>query len=363
MLIWVGIAAIAFVGAILLAVGLRGRQVDDHPICRRCGFDLIGVWLRFQKCPECGTDIVGNRAIRIGTRRRRMGVFCTSLVMLLLCLIGGSVIGWSRAKSFNWNTIKPVWMLSREAESASNLTAAAALSELTRRLTGEALEQEVVDDLVERGLLVQRDQNVRWISEWGDLIDAADARGKVSDEQYASYVRHALVNGVNMTMSVREKIVERDGPEVLPIQFSIGNARLGSNTHLWIHAKLESALAGDIKVAVYGGGSVLSVRSTSTSSARAERSVDLPPGPSELRAMWRLTAVESPGGATIAEWTTEFVTSINVVPSEESGIVLAVGGTNTDQIKASINVKRLVVIQGAGNLALSQVRSCSPTPR
>src|SRR5688572_29100978 len=27
---------------VLLIAGLRGRRVDDHPLCRRCGFDLVG---------------------------------------------------------------------------------------------------------------------------------------------------------------------------------------------------------------------------------------------------------------------------------------------------------------------------------
>jgi hypothetical protein len=29
-------------GVLLIVRGLRGRAVDDHPICRRCGFDLTG---------------------------------------------------------------------------------------------------------------------------------------------------------------------------------------------------------------------------------------------------------------------------------------------------------------------------------
>jgi hypothetical protein len=34
--------AAAFAAAALLVFALRGRRVDDHPLCRKCGFDLFG---------------------------------------------------------------------------------------------------------------------------------------------------------------------------------------------------------------------------------------------------------------------------------------------------------------------------------
>ena len=34
---------ILIAATVLLIAGLRGRRVDDHPLCRRCGFDLIGL--------------------------------------------------------------------------------------------------------------------------------------------------------------------------------------------------------------------------------------------------------------------------------------------------------------------------------
>ncbi len=32
----------AVAGVVALVLGLRGRRIDDHPICRKCGFDLVG---------------------------------------------------------------------------------------------------------------------------------------------------------------------------------------------------------------------------------------------------------------------------------------------------------------------------------
>ncbi|MCC6679040.1 MAG: hypothetical protein IT436_18090 [Phycisphaerales bacterium] len=34
---------IAAWGIALIGLGLRGRKIDDHPICRKCRFDLVGV--------------------------------------------------------------------------------------------------------------------------------------------------------------------------------------------------------------------------------------------------------------------------------------------------------------------------------
>lgn len=37
------IIAVPIIGAALTAYALRGRRTDDHPLCRRCGFDLFGM--------------------------------------------------------------------------------------------------------------------------------------------------------------------------------------------------------------------------------------------------------------------------------------------------------------------------------
>src|SRR5690349_6074803 len=51
-------AATLLLGVVLLALGLRGRRVGDHPYCRRCGFDLFGLPPAHPACPECGADLL-----------------------------------------------------------------------------------------------------------------------------------------------------------------------------------------------------------------------------------------------------------------------------------------------------------------
>jgi cytochrome c-type biogenesis protein CcmH/NrfF len=40
--LWLLPLLLLLLGVLLVVRGMRGRAVDDHPICRRCGFDLFG---------------------------------------------------------------------------------------------------------------------------------------------------------------------------------------------------------------------------------------------------------------------------------------------------------------------------------
>ena len=63
-------AAVFLIGLALTLAGLRGRRTDDHPLCRRCGFDLTGN-PDAAVCGECGADLARPGAIRVGHRARR----------------------------------------------------------------------------------------------------------------------------------------------------------------------------------------------------------------------------------------------------------------------------------------------------
>jgi hypothetical protein len=55
----------------MVVFGWRGRQTDDHPICRRCGFDLSGKPSGVAICSECGSDVSKPTSIRVGHREHR----------------------------------------------------------------------------------------------------------------------------------------------------------------------------------------------------------------------------------------------------------------------------------------------------
>src|SRR2546425_8365233 len=94
--------AALLIGLVLLIRGLRGRRVDDHPICRRCGFDLFGRPETSTQCAECGADLTLPRAIQHGRRVRRGGmIFAGGTLVGIVLLIGGAVM-WTTLSSTNW---------------------------------------------------------------------------------------------------------------------------------------------------------------------------------------------------------------------------------------------------------------------
>src|SRR4051812_48582263 len=93
--------------------GLWGRRGYNHPVCRRCGFDLSGKPGDASRCSECGADLGRPRAVRIGRREKRRGVLAVALPVLLLCFGWEAWVGWHAARATDWNRHLPVWWLVR----------------------------------------------------------------------------------------------------------------------------------------------------------------------------------------------------------------------------------------------------------
>src|SRR4051812_5753200 len=109
--------AVTAAAAGLVVVAVRGRRVDDHPLCRRCGFDLFGKPADSARCAECGADLTGRRAVRVGRRQPRWRLAALAAVVLALSAGGGGVAGWARVKGVDPNRYKPSWWLSKETAS------------------------------------------------------------------------------------------------------------------------------------------------------------------------------------------------------------------------------------------------------
>ena len=71
------------VGGLLLWWGRWGRRVNDHPICRKCGYDLLGLSPGTAACPECGRSLSRKRAKRRGLRVKRPGAIAFALILLI----------------------------------------------------------------------------------------------------------------------------------------------------------------------------------------------------------------------------------------------------------------------------------------
>jgi hypothetical protein len=214
-------AILWIVGTFLLIRGLRGRKVDDHPLCRRCGFDLIGLPADVKTCSECGADVSSPRAIRIGHRKRRTGMAWAGVLLIAPVILGIALIGWMSVSNFKWIEHAPYWYVARESRSNVAAERDAALVELARRITANQLSAEQIKPLTDASLAAQADLNIPWSTGWGDVLDAAQAVGKLSDKDWKQY----LANAPQFTMKTRPEIRRGDA---LPIYISVAPGRIGS---------------------------------------------------------------------------------------------------------------------------------------
>src|SRR5580765_2245604 len=158
MFLAVGIGAIALLGGIfLLLLGLRGRRVDDHPVCRKCGFDLTGRpgGASAGRCSECGTDLARSRAVRIGNRQQRRLLLRLGVLLTVICVMWLGSIGWIVGRGVDLNQYKPVWLLLRETSGKDLPARDAALAEIMSRVRRGKLPGESVNPVVGKGLAMQ----------------------------------------------------------------------------------------------------------------------------------------------------------------------------------------------------------------
>ena len=255
---WIVLLIVAAVlGLCLTFVGLRGRRVDEHPLCRRCGFDLTGN-PDAAVCNECGADLTRPRATKIGHRARRRLPLTLGLSLLVPCLLIGGVVGYVVLRGIDVQAYKPAWLLARELRSADNPTRDAAFAELGKRMTNGKLSDAATADSVTWVLDVQGDAAKAWDDQWGTLVEDARAAGKVGDEQWRRYARQ----GWRPVMSVRPDIRQGD---VLPFRVEV-DRHIGRGAAWQIYLSItDGRLDGRPVAANFAGGLTFAKSSTSSS--------------------------------------------------------------------------------------------------
>ncbi|MFG0285645.1 MAG: hypothetical protein ACF8R7_14600 [Phycisphaerales bacterium JB039] len=228
-MVWLllGIGAAAVVGAALLTLGLRGKRLNDHPICRRCGFDLIGredlraTWGQ-SPCTDCGADLKRKRAIRWGLRRRRPAAAAVGALLLIGAVGAGGALACGAIWGFDWNRVKPVWLLARQMQSADDQTAEAAIDELRERIEDERLAPDSNAD-VERArrladtiLSIQGDLDRQWRAGIGVVFEELWTGGFLTDALITRYVAQAYP----LDIRVRDTVLCGDP---LPVRFEVGH--------------------------------------------------------------------------------------------------------------------------------------------
>lgn len=176
----------------LLWLGMVGRRVGDHPVCRRCGFDLYGKPAESRVCSECGADLGRRRAVRIGHRFRRRSVIAVAALLLVFSSGWLGLIGRRAAAQVNWIGYEPAFVVVRQAESRSPARRDAALLELLRRLQNGKLSGGMTNQVVRRALALQAEASAPWSLLWGEFLERARDRGRVTNAQWEQYWRRVF---------------------------------------------------------------------------------------------------------------------------------------------------------------------------
>ena len=307
-------------GLVLLVFGWRGRRINDHPICRQCRFDLAGIFPAVTTCPECGTDLAPDKAVCRGARRKRRGPLLIGLVLLLASAGVAGTLVWSWGTNFNWNTIKPVWMLLREARS-SGAVGGAAVDELRRRIDEDLVGDATLERLVRRAFEVQQSDSSAWHPAWGDIVEVGFGQGLLTGEQQQAYWERAI----SVSLATRARW---DPTKPTRVGFYLNGTRLGTrpSAGFTIEPRSVHLDGGDIDL-------------TLVSPARLELWADSmgllwdplqpgdwsvlgtgAPGTHDVTAMFRVAVFDLKTTSTLAAWNAEATGSVEVV---EPGAPLA----------------------------------------
>jgi hypothetical protein len=192
----------AVIALVLLLLARRGRVVDDHPYCRRCGFDLFNRPADSLRCPECGADVGGPRAVRIGRRRRNPALLWLTTAAFAGALLLVGAVGMQRLRTVDWVRYYPLRMVVRQAATGGSADQQRAFDELSRRLRRPGGGPEVVAE----ALRIQGDRALPWDDRWGDLVVEAQREKLTAPGQWEQFLRQST----RWELRTRERVALED---------------------------------------------------------------------------------------------------------------------------------------------------------
>ena len=261
---------IGFLAVLYGVLARRDRPIGHVGWCRSCRHP---VHEQASLCSECGADLTARAAIRRTRLRVRRGLVVFGVLACLIGLGGVSARLVSEQYGFDWNTIKPVWLLRLEGRQGTDVDSERVRAELLRRyhsmeLTDaqattcaeEALARFFTNsgwgsnadaELVELGwtdeALTDESMQAYYESDW-DLYCTLLVRSRVHVGQALPYSLRMTERGVTRSPSSQSirmaptRILDVDGVE-------IAKAAGGSSTHGgWSIAGIASMFSSQLDV-------------------------------------------------------------------------------------------------------------------
>ncbi len=334
------IVLLLLIGLALTVIAIRGKLIHRGPHCRACRFDLAGVQGR---CPECGAVLDSPRAVREGLRKTRPRLLALGAVLSLCSISAGGALAWGRAKGFNWNTLKPSWLLIRELNTTSPSTSNAAMSELYSRLSSNSLAPDRATRIMLFALDRQPDPNATWAVSWSDFLETCRVRGMMSPEQVLSYAKSAASTSVES----RPRIAVGDN---LVVRVRVAANRIGQSSKLRLTVQqFETVVAGRV-VSKGGGGGSLGLGIGGSGTIGSQFKVPGPPGAHTLTTTWKFGMTDGASEAPIATWEQSFEVPFDALPEGTPTVTVV----NDDSFRAAIESSLTVTQCEVGSLSGDQ---------
>jgi hypothetical protein len=231
--------AVFLLSCMMIARGLHGRRIDDHPLCRRCGFDLTGRPEDSTRCSECGALLNDTRSIRIGHRQRRGPLIAIGMALLLpsLALLAGII--FVRAGNVDLTQYKPVWLLRRDLDAGVSAQGAA-LKELARRSIAGKLSAAQAAGVADRALAILTTPT--W-QPAAAFIEAAHAGNLLDTPRWTAYARQATAIALQVRPTVRQG-------DPVPIAVNLVSPRIAAAGFValfdWSDLRIDGVPAGKL---------------------------------------------------------------------------------------------------------------------
>lgn len=222
------------VGVVLILTGWRGKRLNDHPICRSCGFDLLGVLPDGITCPECGAGLKRPNACRIGERRKRWVAIWVGIAAVLLPAAMIGTVGFGILTGKDFNEYKPTGLLIWEGKHLGAAVGGKAAAELERRSSKRGADKELIATIAAAALDIQGDPRRPWDEKWGDIIENALLTKILDDQDKQRYYDQAVV----LAFEARPRVPAGGG---LPVAAILKESRVGSGSMLWMQVRLAEA--------------------------------------------------------------------------------------------------------------------------
>ncbi len=324
---------LALLGAVSIALGLRGRRMGDHPHCRKCGFDLFGKPENATRCSECGADLGRERAAVVGLKRRRTPMIVIGAVMVIAAA-WASVVA---CRTVDWIRYAPATWLVDDMMRDQGSYPTAAGDELERRLAAGSLWASTRKGLASRILAYHADPNAPWHIDAGNLLVDLRRNGDVGDAAWESYLR----NSVELDIAARPVMkVGGTNPVWLIMRGHHGGyGKAGMRTHFHDVGVSFELIGSDRNFKKARGGSMNTMTDKDNWSGFGfQRLSAEQPGDYELVVRGKITHQSTPWVDKTVEFPLEFVRKIKVVPADESPVTFVSDDTRANAMRASVRV-------------------------